>query len=332
VEELLALIKEKQATFAKAPFFEYLRDTKINPNDRMAFAPCLTFFVMSFGELNRYVLRSEPTTDPIQELVNQHSYEDEDHWIWFLEDLTKLGYDESIKFTESIRFLWSDETRVQRDVVRWMFQEAESASALHRVVLVEALESTADAFLAITQTIAHELKISDGRDCRYFGDMHTIVDTNHTMHTNKNSQNFLHSLQFTPEERQEALRIIDKTFDMFVMLISDLLAHIKVPKTINGNFMYSYELRSCLVRKVKPLGTYLIEAGLLTYDKLNMALKEQQVTSQHLGDIISSHGWVQSETIEYLMEKIVKPEREAALAHPSENTPSLDNEPILIGR
>jgi hypothetical protein len=331
VEELLALIKEKQATFAKAPFFEYLRDTKINPNDRMAFAPCLAFFVMSFGELNRYVLRDEPTTDPIQELVNQHSYEDEDHWIWFLEDLTKLGYDESIKFTESIRFLWSDETRVQRDVVRWMFQEAESASALHRVVLVEALEATADIFLRTTQTITTEIKNIDGRDCRYFGDMHTLVDTNHTMHTNENSQNFLHSLQFTPEERQEALRIIDKTFDMFGILISDLLAHIKVPKTINGNFMYSYELRSYLVRKVKPLGTYLIESGLLKYDKLNVALKEQQVTGQRLGDIISSHGWVQSETIEYLVEKLVKPEREAALAHPSENTLSIDNEPILIG-
>ncbi len=331
VEELLALIKEKQATFAKAPFFEYLRDTKINPSDRMAFAPCFAFFVMSFSELNRHVLRVEPTTEPIQALVNQHTYEDEDHWIWFLEDLKKLGYDESIKFTESLRFLWSDETRIQREVVRWMFQEAESATAIHRVILIESIESTADIFLEATQAIAQELKIIDGRDCRYFGDMHTIVDSSHTMYTD-DSQKFLNSLSITPEERQEALRIIDKTFDMFVILMSDLLAHIKVPKTINGNFMYSYELRSYLVRKVKPLGTYLIEAGLLTYDQLNIALQEQKVTGQCLGDIISSHGWVQSETIEYLMEKIVKPEREAALAHPSENAPSIDNEPILIGR
>jgi hypothetical protein len=329
MEELLALIKEKQQQHAQIPFYEYLRDTKINPNERMAFAPCFAFFVMSFSELNRDILRAEPTTDPVQALVNHHTYEDEDHWIWFLEDLKKLGYDESIKFTEALRFLWSDETRVQREVVRWMFSEGASASPVHRVVLIESIEAIADIFLEVTQAIAVELKILDGRDCRYFGDMHTIVDSNHTMYTTE-SQSFLNKIQLTPEEKEEALRIIDKTFDMFTLIMSDLLAHIKVPKTVNGNFMYTYELRSYLVRKIKPLGTYLVEAGLLKHDKLNAALNEQKVTGRRLGDIVSAHGWVQSETIEYLFEKVVTPEREAVLAHPSENTFSADNEPILI--
>jgi hypothetical protein len=329
MEELLALIKEKQQKFARIPFYEYLRDTKIDPNERMAFAPCFAFFVMSFSELNRDILRVEPTTDPIQALVNHHTYEDEDHWIWFLEDLKKLGYDESIKFTEALRFLWSDETRVQREVVRWMFEAGASASPIHRVIFIESIEATADIFLEATQAIASELQILDGRDCRYFGDMHTIVDSSHTMYTD-DSQKFLNSIQLTPEEKEEALRIIDKTFDMFTLIMSDLLAHIKVPKTVNGNFMYTYELRSYLVRKVKPLGTYLIEAGLLKHDKLNAALNEQKITGKRLGDIVSAHGWVQSETIEYLVDKLITPEREAILAHPSENNFSGDNEPILI--
>lgn len=329
MEELLALIKEKQKAFAQVPFFEYLRDTKINPNDRMAFAPCFAYFVMSFGELCRNVLRDEPTTDPIQALVNHHTYEDEDHWIWFLEDLKKLGYDESIKFTEAIRFLWSDETRVQREFVRWMFQEASLAKPIHRVILVEVMEITADVFLEVTEAIAAELQILDGRDCRYFGDTHLIVDSSHTMYTDE-SRNFIHNLQLTPEDREEAIRIINKGFDMFTLLMSDLLAHIKVPKTVNGNLIYTYELRSYLVRKVKPLGAYLVEAGLLNHDRLNTALKEQKMTGQRLGDIVASNGWVQSETIEYLMEKLVTPERNLALAHPSENTFETDNEPILI--
>jgi hypothetical protein len=329
MEELLALIKEKQQQHAQIPFYEYMRDTKINPNERLAFAPCFSYFVMSFCELNRDILRSEPTTDPIQELVNHHTYEDEDHWIWFLEDLKKLGYDESVKFTEALRFLWSDETRVQREVVRWMFAEGASASPLHRFVLIESIEAIADIFLEVTQAVTVELKILDGPDCCYFGNMHATVDSNHTMYT-PGSQSFLDKIQLTPEEKAEALRIIDKTFDMLTLVMSDLLAHVKVPKTVNGNFMYTYELRSYLVRKIKPLGTYLVEAGLLEHGKLNAALSEQKITGQRLGDIVASHGWVQSETIEYLFEKVVTPEREAILAHPSENTFSADNEPILI--
>jgi hypothetical protein len=329
MEELLALIKEKQKVFAQAPFFDYLRDTKINPNDRMAFAPCLAFFIMSFSELNRYVIRQEPTVDPIQALVNHHTYEDEDHWIWFLEDLKKLGYDESVKFTEAIRFLWSDETRVQRDFVRWMFQEGADASPLHRILFVEVMEVTAASFLEVSSALVAELKNSEGYDCRFFGETHSLVDSSHTMDTDE-SRSFIYGLEVTPEQRKEALRIIDKSFEMFTLLMSDLLAHIKVPKTVNGNFMYTYELRSYLVRKVKPLGSYLVEAGLLQHDKLNAALKEQKITGKRLGDIVASNGWVQSETIEYLMEKLVTPERDAALAHPSENTFEGDNEPILI--
>lgn len=329
MEELLALIKEKQNKHAQIPLYRYLRDTKISPIERMAFAPCFSYFVMSFSELNRDILRVEPTTDPIQELVNHHTYEDEDHWIWFLEDLKKLGYDESIKFTEALRFLWSDETRAQREVVRWMFGEGAAASPFNRMMMMESIEAIADIFLNITRSIAEELQILDGRDCRYFGNMHTVVDSNHTMYTPE-SQSFLGDIQLTSEEKEEALRIIDKTFSMFELLMSDILAHIKVPKTVNGNFMYTYELRSYLVRKIKPLGTYLIEAGLLDHDKLNAALNEQKVTGKRLGDVISAHGWVQSETIEYLFDRLITPERETILAHPSENTFEGDNEPILI--
>jgi hypothetical protein len=329
MEELLALIKEKQAKHSRLPLYEYLRDTKIDPNERLAFAPCFAYFVMSFCELNRDILRVEPTTDPIQALVNHHTYEDEDHWIWFLEDLTKLGYDESVKFTEALRFLWSDETRVQREAVRWLFETGASANPFQRFVLIESIEAVADIFLKATQSVAVELKVTDGLDCRYFGDLHTSVDSNHTMYT-PDAQSFISDIQLTLEEKEEVIRIIDGTFDILTRVMSDLLAHIKVPKTVNGNFMYTYELRSYLVRKIKPLGTYLVEAGLLNHDKLNVALNEQKVTGHRLGDIVAAHGWVQSETIEYLVDKLVNPEREAVLAHPSENTFSADNEPILI--
>lgn len=64
--------------------------------------------------------------------------------------------------------------------------------------------------------------------------------------------------------------------------------------------------------KIKPLGEYLLEAGLLSQDRLKIALHKQKNTSMRLGELLSSLGWVSQETIEYLMDKVVLPERQAS--------------------
>lgn len=61
--------------------------------------------------------------------------------------------------------------------------------------------------------------------------------------------------------------------------------------------------------KVKPLGTYLIEAGLLTQKQVEVALAEQEVIQKRLGEILVQRGWIKEQTIEYLMEKVILPER-----------------------
>jgi glycosyltransferase involved in cell wall biosynthesis len=61
--------------------------------------------------------------------------------------------------------------------------------------------------------------------------------------------------------------------------------------------------------KVKPLGTYLIEAGLLTQEHINNALAEQKATGMRLGAILVQQGWIKEQTIEYLIEKVILPER-----------------------
>jgi hypothetical protein len=320
-KQILEIIAQKKEEHSMLPFYQFLRNTSISPQERMEFAPCFTFFVMSFSDLNRHVLREEPTTDPIQTLINEHTYEDEDHWIWFLEDVRKLGYDVNLGFTETMRFLWSDETMVQRQVVRWMFQAGSMAKPVHRLALVEAIENIADVFLATTKPVAEELRMLDQRDCRYFGDLHSIADAGHTMYS-EDVESFIANLQLTDEEYSEAVRLVEETFDVFAGLMSDLLAHAKVPKVVNGNFLYTYELRSQTIHKVKPLGSYLVEAGLLTADKLDLALTEQRTTRKRLGDVVSGNGWVSQQTIEYIVEKLVMPDRKTLLmSNLSEETP-----------
>jgi hypothetical protein len=312
MKRILNLIAEKTVLHSQLPFYQFLRNTSIPPQDRMAFAPCFTFFVMNFSELNRHVLREEPTTDPIQALINEHSYEDEAHWIWFLEDLQKLGYEGNMTFAEAAKFLWSDDTMVQRRVVRWMFKEGTLAKPIHRLVLVEAIENIAGIFLPTTKLVTEQFKTFEPQTCRYFGSLHSLSDAGHEMHSAE-MEDFIANMPMTDEEYVEAVRLVEETFDIFADLVSDLLAHAKVPKVLNNNFLYTYELRSQHVRKVKPLGSYLVEAGLLTEEKLDLALTEQRTTGKRLGDVVSSNGWISQQTIEYVVEKLVQPERKQLL-------------------
>ena len=68
--------------------------------------------------------------------------------------------------------------------------------------------------------------------------------------------------------------------------------------------------------EVKPLGTYLVEAGLLTQEKVDVALAEQEVTGMRLGEILVQRGWIKEQTIEYLMKTVILPERAIAKRQP----------------
>lgn len=61
---------------------------------------------------------------------------------------------------------------------------------------------------------------------------------------------------------------------------------------------------------VKRMGSYLVEAGLLTADQINVALNDQQSTGMRFGEIIVARGWLKEQTVEWVMAKVVEPERQ----------------------
>jgi hypothetical protein len=74
--------------------------------------------------------------------------------------------------------------------------------------------------------------------------------------------------------------------------------------------------------KAKPLGVYLVEAGIVTSDQINKALEEQQESGRRLGEILVTRGWVGQQTIEYLIEKLVLPEQRVAREKSDDNVAS----------
>lgn len=56
---------------------------------------------------------------------------------------------------------------------------------------------------------------------------------------------------------------------------------------------------------IKRLGDYLLDAGLLTQERLEVALSEQKLTRMRLGEILAQKGWIKQETIEYIVKNVV---------------------------
>jgi hypothetical protein len=334
MKEILDLIARKQQVFAELPFFKFLHNSRIAPQERLAFAPYFAPFVMGFGELNRAVFREE-SNDPIQLMINQHSREDDSHWIWFLEDLQKLKLDLSMNFNDALRFLWGNETAVSRHMIYELYRYTYRVRPIQKLVIIEAIEATADIFLSATAKAARELQENTNKEYRYFGNLHLAIDTGHSLHLSE-TQQFIESLELSVETKQEAIESVEKVFQLFTDFFNVLLeltqamtiAPIRQTETISisdysrvskasqkqSTQALTIQEDDCIfpVQSEKRLGAYLVEAGLLSFDHLQVALSEQKHTDKRLGEVVADRGWVNQQTIDYLMEKVILPERQMA--------------------
>ncbi len=65
--------------------------------------------------------------------------------------------------------------------------------------------------------------------------------------------------------------------------------------------------------EIKRLGSYLIDAGLVSPAQIDVALNDQEfMDNMRLGDILVTRGWIKQQTLDYLIEKIVDPEQQRA--------------------
>jgi len=224
VKDILAYVEGKKASYARLPFFDFLRDRNISPQQRLAFAPSFAFFVMGFGELNKHAFRQEPTADDVQVLINQHTYEDDSHWVWFLEDLEKLGADPALSFSKTLKFLWSRENDFSRWTTYRLYQLTHQASPIQKLVVIESIEATADIFLDLTAQIADQM-CSDGETaCKYFGQHHFDIDANHTMHSEE-AERKVEDVVVPEDFKARAYELVDEVFALFSAFSDALLQY-----------------------------------------------------------------------------------------------------------
>jgi hypothetical protein len=61
--------------------------------------------------------------------------------------------------------------------------------------------------------------------------------------------------------------------------------------------------------RLKPIGSYLVEAGLLNGDQIKVILADQAATGMRFGEIAVARGWVKEQTVEWVVQRVIEPER-----------------------
>lgn len=221
MKEVLALIELKKQEFSQLPLFKFMQNQSIEPKKRLAWAPCAVPFIMSFGELNEDGFRDTSSSDCIQLLINKHTEEDAHHWQWFLSDIEKLGFDCSLRFSASVKFLWSEETKIPRRVIHQLFRYALESEPIQKLVIIEVLESTGNVVFSHAAQVAQELEAVTGNKYLYFSSSHLSVETGHITGF-KQVEKLIQNISLTEIQRQEAIDLLEKIYALVTDLVNSL--------------------------------------------------------------------------------------------------------------
>jgi hypothetical protein len=222
MKSVLQHILQHKRRYQTLPFFDFLRDESRSPTERLAFFPCMAPFILGFGDLNRCVLREEPTNDPHQQMVNEHTYEDDHHWPWYLEDLTKLGHDRTALVGDMLREIYSERSEVNRLLMPRLAHLVWNADPLVRLAIIEAIEETGNVLFALTAKIAKVYEQETGTELRYCGEFHFQLESGHAMTTD---HAVLAKVELDPVTRQHALECADQVFAWFRDWTDELLRY-----------------------------------------------------------------------------------------------------------
>lgn len=222
MKSVLQHILRRKRDYARLPFFNFLRDDSLSVQARLAFYPCMASFIMSFGDLNRYVLRVEPSDDPHQRMINAHSHEDDHHWPWYLEDFAKLGHDLPVSPSDTLRFLYDDACARNRLLSHQLAHLVWGATPAVRLAVIEAIEETGNVLFELTARLARQHTEATGVELRYLGEFHFQRESGHAMN---NEHLELAAIVLDEVTRSDALRRADDVFELFADWTDELLVY-----------------------------------------------------------------------------------------------------------
>jgi hypothetical protein len=225
VQNVLSYIDTRQKTYEHHRFFaELLDDRNLSGEARLAWAPCVIPFIMGYSDLNKYIFRNESEAaraDPLQRMLNIHTYEEDFHWQWMLDDLNKLGVNSNLTIADAARVFWSPEMKVSRQLCLQFAAIASTVPSFGVFAMVEAIE-------AVSITIfrhCRDITLRDGQECEFFGTKHYLAEAGHLIKSEAQPKSELPVL--SAEQRASALGVVDRVFELFDVWSDSLFQYAK---------------------------------------------------------------------------------------------------------
>jgi hypothetical protein len=256
MDRIIAHIAQKEAEFAKLPLLAYARDEDIDAFDKFNWIPTIIPFALGFYQINTRHLRIEPADSEIQALINKLTYEDERHWLWFFEDLQKLGFNaHPAGLVDHVKFLWGEHAIAAHQLCAGLIgMLAENRQdPIIRFLVSECIESTGRLTLAPLCAPALELEKRMGLKLPYFGPFHVMVELGYRRITPEKIEQFvadviaqrpLHveelpecvrNAELDPEREARALAVVDEVFRLFSEMLNSAIRYAQQRLAFDGS-------------------------------------------------------------------------------------------------
>ncbi len=221
---VLQHIEEKKRSFAGRPLFSFVRDSSLDPRERLAFAPCMAPFIMAFSDINRYLLRDDSSDDPLQKIINSHTRVDDDHYRLFLKDLRTLDMHPPVDLATTLETLWSDDCHRTRRLVYTLCNLIDREGPMMRLVILEAVESTGNVGFSAFEAAARDFNARTGKSLVFFGPVHVDLETGHLMGT-ENAERELDVITLSQQDKAHASGLVDTIFEGFGQMVDECHAY-----------------------------------------------------------------------------------------------------------
>ncbi len=221
MQEVINYIEEQRRLYEAHDFFaQLLADESLSGERRLAWAPSVIPFIMGYSDLNKYVFRKgegDAELDRLQVLLNAHTYEEDFHWQWLLNDLDKLGADSRMPLSDATRVLWGADFTHSRRLCLELAALASDSPTYAVFAMVESIEAVSITIFKHCQGIT----MRDGRECEFFGTKHYAAEASHSIKSPEVAESSLPALGLI--QRKEAKLMVDQVFSLFADWSTSLL-------------------------------------------------------------------------------------------------------------
>jgi len=222
MREVLQAIQTNMVAHERHALFELLRDTRVDPEWRLAFAPSAAHYVLTFRDFCQHVLRAEPRGDRVQQLVNAQIDCEVERAYSFAADLALLGYDPVLPFNDALEQIRSDETARSRTRSYRLCRLALGATSLEKLALVHCIEATASLTVHHVMQAAASWAESNAQTLSSLGV--TYDDASQSEGLLPEVAALLGDIELPVGEVRELLRLVDRAFEYFSAFADELLA------------------------------------------------------------------------------------------------------------